>query len=74
MPNSIEEKKDNSKGALWILIGVGTQLSAMVISGFIIGFGADVFFDSKPLFMIALGVLGFVGGLMKIYQLLSKIG
>lgn len=74
MSNSIEEKQESSKGALWILIGVGTQLSAMVISGFIIGFGIDVFFDTKPIFMILLGILGFVGGLIKTYQLLSRIG
>lgn len=71
--NSTEEK-ENSKGALWILIGVGTQLSATVISGFIIGYGTDVYFDTKPIFMVAFGMLGFIGGLIKTYQLLSKIG
>lgn len=68
------EKKENPKGALWILIGVGAQLSATVISGFIIGFGTDVYFDTKPIFMLTFGALGFIGGMIKTYQLLSKIG
>ncbi|MFW5450336.1 MAG: AtpZ/AtpI family protein [Methylophagaceae bacterium] len=72
--NSTEGKKENSQGALWILIGVGTQLSASVISGFVLGFGTDVLFDTKPIFMMAFGMLGFVGGLIRAYQLLSKVG
>ena len=73
MANSTDSEKDAGNGALWLLAGVGTQLSASVIAGFGLGFATDVFFETKPIFMMAFGLLGFVGGLMRVYQLLSKV-
>lgn len=54
-----------------ILIGVGTHLSAMVITGFALGYGLDVWLDTRPVFMMLLGGLGFVGGIHKAHKLLS---
>ena len=60
-----------SNGAGMILIGVGTHLAAMVITGFVLGFGLDVWLDTRPVFMMLLGGLGFVGGILKAHKLLS---
>mgnify|MGYP000216966463 CR=1 FL=1 len=63
-----------SNAARWILIGVGTQLTAMVVTGFVLGYALDVWIDSKPIFMLIFGGLGFVGGILKVYKLLIKLG
>jgi ATP synthase protein I len=54
-----------------LLISVGSVLSSMVVAGFLLGYVIDVFLDTKPLVMLSFGVLGFVGGLLKVYKILS---
>lgn len=61
-----------SKGTGMILIGVGTHLAAMVITGFALGYGVDVWLNTSPIFMMLLGGLGFVGGILKAHKLLSS--
>jgi len=62
------------KSAGWLLVGVGTQLSAMVVTGFMLGYGADYLLDTRPVFMLIFGVLGFVGGVLKALKLLIRLG
>lgn len=57
-----------------MLIGVGTILSSMVIAGFLLGYAVDKWLDSQPIFILLFGGLGFVGGILKVYTLLSKTG
>ncbi len=59
-----------NKGSGLALIGVGTMLTSMIISGFILGYAADVWLDTRPIFMMLLGGLGFVGGILKVYRFL----
>ena len=47
------------------------MLSSIVVSGFLLGYGLDVWFDTKPILMVGLGMLGFVGGILKVYKLLT---
>lgn len=61
-------------GAGWLLIGVGTNLTAMVVTGFALGYFVDSWLGSKPIFMVILGCLGFVGGVIRAHTLLSKWG
>ncbi len=63
-----------SSSAAWVLIGVGTQLTATVVAGFLLGFGVDTWLDTKPIFMLIFGCLGFVGGVLKAYKLLIRLG
>jgi len=63
-------KKNKSAGLL--LIGVGTHFSSTVIASFVIGFGLDYLFDTTPIFMILIGMLGFVGGLIRAYEMLTR--
>jgi len=53
--------------------GVGTVLSSMAISGFILGFATDQLADTTPLFMLLFGLLGVVGGTMKAHKFLSMV-
>jgi len=61
-------------GLSLVLVSVGTVLTSMVVAGFLLGYAADKWLDSQPVFMLSFGVLGFVGGLLKVYRLLSRIG
>ena len=61
----------NNKGPGLLLISVGTILTSMVVAGFLLGYGLDVLFDTKPILMLILGVMGFVGGILKVYKLLN---
>lgn len=61
-----------ARGTGLALIGVGSILTSMVLAGLILGYGLDVWLDTLPLFMFVLGCLGFVGGLLKAYKLLSQ--
>lgn len=65
-----------SKGSGMLLIGVGTHLAAMVITGFAMGYGLDAWLDVRPVFMMLFGGLGFVGGILKAHKLLgsSRLG
>lgn len=57
-----------------VLIGSGTILTSMIASGFLLGYGADHWLDSHPLFMLVFAGLGAVGGFLKVYRLLSRVG
>ena len=52
------------------LLGVGTLLVSTMLSGFLIGYGVDVWLDTQPVFMLLFGLLGLVGGIFRVYKLL----
>lgn len=54
-----------------LLISVGTMLTSMIAAGFLLGYLLDVWLETLPIFMLVLGVLGFIGGILKVYRLLS---
>ena len=66
---------DNSgrkaKGPGLLLISVGTMLTSMIAAGFLLGYLLDVWLDTLPICMLVGGVLGFIGGILKVYRLLS---
>lgn len=62
-------KKTKSPGLL--LIGVGSILSSMIAAGFILGYVVDIWFETLPIFLLLFGLLGFIGGILKVYRLLS---
>jgi len=63
--------KAKPKGAGLLLIGVGTILASTAISGFILGYLVDYWLETSPVFMLLLGGLGFIGGFLKVYKLLT---
>jgi len=66
-----ETRAGKGKGPGLLLISVGTVLSSMVIAGFLLGYGLDVWLDTKPILMLILGALGFIGGILKVNRLLN---
>ena len=67
-------KRETKREPLPLLqTGVGTVLSSMAISGFILGFATDQIFDTTPIFMLSFGFLGVLGGTMKAHQFLQSV-
>lgn len=66
----MEPQRRPAKGA-FLLLGAGSWLSAMTVSGFLLGYGLDAWIDSGPVFMLLFGLLGFVGGMLRIYKMLK---
>lgn len=56
----------------FLLIGSGTILSSMSISGFLIGYASDYFFNTTPLFLLLFGAIGFIGGIIRVKEMLVK--
>lgn len=60
-------------GMNFLHIGSGQMFTSMVIAGFIVGYGIDYLLDTTPIFMIACGVLGLIGGSQKVHRLLQHM-
>jgi|TARA_B100000795_G_C22419537_1_gene293968 ATP synthase protein I len=52
---------------------ISSELIAAVIVAVLIGLFLDKVFDTKPIFLIVLIILGFLAGLLNIYRLISRI-
>ena len=62
---------NKSKGPGVLLIGVGTIMTSMIAAGFVLGYLADSWLNTQPIFLISFGALGLIGGFLKAYRLLS---
>lgn len=60
-------------GGSFVLMGAGSILTSMIASGLLLGYLADYWLDSRPLFMLVCAGLGAVGGFLKVYRLLSRV-
>lgn len=54
-----------------LLIGVGSMLTSMVVAGFLLGYFTDRWLDTQPIFLLIFGALGLVGGMLKVYRILT---
>ena len=65
-----EPAQVSKKSPRLILLGVGTILTSMVLSGFLLGYWVDSWLDTKPVFMLLFAGLGFVGAAIRLCKLL----
>ena len=61
----------NTKRPGLLLIGVGSILTSMIAAGFLLGYAVDVWLDSLPIFLLCFGALGLIGGILKVYRMLT---
>ena len=66
--------EDQSRQAKPLLMGVGSMLTSMGVAGFVLGYATDWWLGTAPLFLLGFGILGFIGGVLKIYKLLTHPG
>lgn len=64
-------KSKPKTGVNFLHIGSGQMFTSMVIAGFIVGYGIDYLLGTTPIFMMACGVLGVIGGSQKVHRLLQ---
>ncbi len=67
-------QKKGEQSYSFLLIGIGTMLTSMSVVGLALGMGVDHWLGTAPVFMLILGILGFVGGFLKVYKMLVKFG
>lgn len=65
------KRSEQHKGPGLLLISVGTMLTSMIVSGFLLGYWVDAWLETKPIFMLLFGALGFIGGFLKVFRLLN---
>jgi len=74
VPESAEMSSRKNKPALnFLLLSAGSMFTSMIIAGFLVGYVIDLLFDTMPIFLLSCGVLGFIGGMMKVHKLLEKM-
>ncbi len=59
------------RGPALLLIGAGSMMTSMIAAGFILGYFTDGWLNTRPIFLIVFGALGFIGAFLKAYRLLS---
>ena len=77
MQNNEEEKesknKESSLKGLSFAYRISSELVAAMVVSVLIGLTIDKFFNSKPIGLITLIILGFFAGLFNVYRLISRI-
>ena len=73
MDNNEEPDKQLKKQGLSFAYRISTELLGALIVSVIIGLLIDKMFDSKPIGLITLIILGFFAGLLNIYRLIRRI-
>lgn len=53
-------------------VGVGNIFASTVIAGFLLGLLVDRWLSTAPIFMLAFGLLGLVGGMLRVHRLMSR--
>lgn len=51
---------------------LGNILASMTVVGFMLGYVIDIFLGTQPAFMVLLGCLGLIGGMINAYQALQE--
>lgn len=59
--------------ANYLMLSAGSIFTSMLIAGFLVGYFLDELFDTRPIMMLACGVLGFVGGIQKVIKLTQRL-
>ena len=77
MQNKKNNDKDEGRGSslkgLSFAYRISSELLAALIVSVILGLLIDKYFDSKPIGLISLIILGFFAGLLNMYRLIRRI-
>lgn len=61
------------KSMNFLLVGSGQVFTSNVLAGFLVGYLADYLLGTMPIFMMLCGLLGFVGGSLKVHRMMSRM-
>jgi ATP synthase protein I len=68
----VAEKKPKP-GFNFLMMGSGQMFTAMIISGFIVGYFIDYLLGTTPILMMICGVLGMIGGVQKVQHMVNRM-
>lgn len=68
--NTLAKQKPSKPKTSLLAVGAGNMLAAMTISGFIIGYFVDYLVGTIPLFLLSFGLLGTIGGMLKVKDMM----
>jgi ATP synthase protein I len=68
----MQKNKKDLKG-LSFAYRISSELIGALVVSVLLGLFLDKIFDTKPLMLITLIILGFLAGLLNIYRLISRI-
>lgn len=67
-----KQKKKNGYFLLAKYTNIGYYLITPILLGVVIGFGLDVYFDSKPFFILIFIIIGFISTIYNLYRLVKE--
>lgn len=70
--DAMSDKTDGKMPNL-LLSSAGSMFTSMVVAGFLVGYWLDSLFDTQPFGLLICGVMGFIGGARKVYDILMKM-
>lgn len=72
---SKDQPKKGAPGpaANYLMLSAGSIFTSMLIAGFLVGYTLDEVFETRPIFMLACALLGFIGGLQKVIRLTKRL-
>jgi ATP synthase protein I len=73
MQNNQDDNKNSGMKGLSFAYRISTELLAAIGVSVVIGLMIDKYFETKPIGLIILIILGFFAGLLNIYRLISRI-
>lgn len=65
------ESRSRSKFQGLLGVGAGNVFASTVIAGFLLGFLVDRWLNTLPIFMLAFGLLGLIGGMRRAHRLMA---
>jgi ATP synthase protein I len=69
-----QKEKDTQTESLSVGLRAGAELVTSIAAGGLIGYWLDSFFETKPLFLIAMLVLGVITGFVNVWRTTQNIG
>ncbi|BBP47106.1 hypothetical protein THMIRHAS_24790 [Thiosulfatimonas sediminis] len=70
-----DEHKHKAPGAAanYLMLSAGSIFTSMLVAGFLVGYFLDSLFDTRPILMLACGLLGFIGGIQKVIRITQRL-
>ena len=72
--NKVKNDKEADQENMTVGLRAGTELITAIVAGGLIGYGLDRWLDTKPLFLIAMLVLGVITGFVNVWRTTQNMG
>jgi F0F1-type ATP synthase assembly protein I len=67
-PNNRQDSRTPFIRRAGLYLGVATELASTIVGGPLVGYALDKYFASSPWFLIAMTVIAFIGGFIRLLQ------